>query len=86
MTDQEKWEWLVRDSIDNIEDSDGYSDDQAIVWANNRIKELETAHKRYEALRKLNPVQYTKLCQMNISTGQAFDTLVDRLAKGEISQ
>jgi len=55
------------------------------TWSNNRIKELETAHKRYEALRKLNPPQFTKLCQMNISTGQSFDSLVDKLAKGELS-
>ena len=84
MTDQEKWEWLVRDSIDNIEDSDGFSDDQAIVWANNRIKELEKAHVRYETVRKLNPVQFAKLYRKNIDSGEAFDSLVDRIASGEL--
>jgi len=51
----------------------------------NRIKELEIAHVRYEAVRKLNPVQFTKLCQLNISSGIAFDRLVDGLAKGEFA-
>jgi S-adenosylhomocysteine hydrolase len=85
ITDQQRWKEIVRDAQESIEDSDGYEADRAIVWANERITELEKAHVRYEAVRKLNHVQFAKLCQMNISTGQAFDTLVDRLAKGEFA-
>jgi len=50
-----------------------------------RIKELEIAYNRYEALRKLNPVQFAKLFRKNIDSGQSFDSLVDKLAKGELA-
>ena len=58
--------------------------DRATVQYTAIITELEKAHLRYEAVRKLNPVQFTKLCQLNIRSGEAFDSLVDRIASGEL--
>jgi|GEM_PF-5574439 len=85
ITPQERWVELVRDSNDALNTADVYDEDKAIIWANERIKELEIAHNRYEALRKLNPVQFAKLYRKNIDSGQSFDSLVDKLAKGELA-
>jgi len=39
----------------------------------------EQGYERYEKLRKLNPQQFQKLWETNLTTGQHFDDLVDKL-------
>ena len=51
----------------------------------NNVKELEKSHVRYETVRKLNPVQFAKLYQLNISSGEHFDSLVDKVSSGEVT-
>jgi hypothetical protein len=45
------------------------------------IKRLETAHERYEKLRKLNPRQYSDLWCRCLNGDYHFDELVDELPK-----
>lgn len=56
-----------------------------IKSAANRIAYLETGHRRYEALRRLNPRQFADLYAKNLETGVAFDELVDGLVRGDQS-
>ncbi len=42
------------------------------------LKATELGHARYEYVRTLNPHQFADLVRENISTGVAFDALVDR--------
>ena len=44
------------------------------------IKKLRVAHRRYEALRRVNPRQFMDLWNRNLK-GERFDDLVDELAK-----
>jgi len=83
MTNQQIFDLIVERSREACKKGVDNEQHAAIVWAADLIKELEKAHVRYEAVRKLNPVQFAKLCQLNISSGIAFDRLVDGLAKGE---
>ena len=41
--------------------------------------ELLVAARRYETVRKLNPRQFSELYERNITSGQSFDDLVDRI-------
>lgn len=57
-----------------------------------RVRRIEEASQdrelngaaRYETLRLLTPDQFAKLFRMNIMTGEHFDALVDKIAKGEL--
>ena len=40
-TDKEEWLKMVSGAEDAVEDFNGFIDDRAILWAANRIKELE---------------------------------------------
>jgi predicted RNase H-like nuclease (RuvC/YqgF family) len=45
---------------------------------------LQRSHDRYEYLRRLNPRQFSELCQSNIRGDGTFDDLVDRrIAKAD---
>ena len=39
----------------------------------------ELGYERYEKLRKLNPRQFQELWETNLTTGQPFDGLVDKI-------
>jgi len=47
--------------------------------ANEKIAELQKAHKRYEKVRRLTPSAFSDLWNENLHTGTAFDVLVDGL-------
>lgn len=53
---------------------------KAIRDAIAEIKKLRVAHRRYEALRRVNPRQFMDLWNRNLK-GERFDALVDELAK-----
>lgn len=53
---------------------------KAIRAAIAEIQELRVAHRRYEALRRVNPRQFMALWERNMK-GEKFDVLVDELAK-----
>lgn len=44
----------------------------------NSRAELAIGHLRYEALRRLSPLQFTSLCRRNLA-GERFDDMVDEL-------
>ena len=46
---------------------------------------LEKSHARYEALRRLNPREFTELYRYNLSSGVSFDSLVDKLIEGKLT-
>jgi hypothetical protein len=81
---QKRWDSWVELAKYHFEMGANLPIDDAFIWANERITELEKAHVRYEAVRKLNPVQFAKLYRKNIDSGEAFDSLVDRIASGEL--
>ncbi len=43
------------------------------------LAELRLGWIRYEKLRKLSPLRYKQLWELNIKSGKAFDDLVDSL-------
>lgn len=45
------------------------------------LDEVVQMAERYEALRLLNPRQFTDLCKQNITQGIPFDNLVDELVR-----
>lgn len=47
------------------------------------FERIQTAAKRYETLRRLNPRQFADLYAKNLQTGTPFDELVDELARGD---
>ncbi len=53
---------------------------KAIRDAMAEIKKLRVAHRRYEALRRVNPRQFMDLWNRNLK-GEKFDALVDDLVK-----
>ena len=46
------------------------------------LERIQTAAKRYETLRTLNPREFADLTAKNLQTGTPFDDLVDELARG----
>jgi hypothetical protein len=43
------------------------------------IEQLQVGHDRYEKLRRLNPNQFKKLYEKNLTSNIPFDILVDQL-------
>lgn len=54
---------------------------QADLAYNAEFERIQTAAKRYETLRTLNPRQFADLYAKNLETGVAFDDLVDAIGK-----
>ena len=46
------------------------------------LERIQTAAKRYETVRTLNPREFAELTAKNLETGTPFDDLVDELARG----
>lgn len=43
-------------------------------------KRLQTGHRRYETVRRMNAQQFTEAFRLNISTSKPFDEIIDDLA------
>ncbi|MEC7119350.1 MAG: hypothetical protein VXW65_05560 [Pseudomonadota bacterium] len=55
----------------------------AALAHNVEFERIQTAAKRYEILRTLNPREFAELTAKNLQTGTPFDELVDEMARGE---
>lgn len=47
------------------------------------MREAALGHARYEALRCLNPREYTEMWRCNLAGGRRFDDMVDELVKAK---